>query len=95
VLESQGDLGGAQKAYRESLATVERLAQLYPTNALWQQDLFVNYAKLAQVWEQGNPGEARAWWGKAYDQLSGMKKRGIMQEKDERHLPGLRAKAGR
>jgi hypothetical protein len=32
----QGDLGGALKAYRESLGLAERLAQSDPTNANWQ-----------------------------------------------------------
>lgn len=41
VLLAQGDLPGAQKAYRESLAIRERVAGADPSNTEWQQDLSV------------------------------------------------------
>ncbi|MEI7940889.1 MAG: DUF4062 domain-containing protein, partial [Verrucomicrobiota bacterium] len=42
VLLAQGDLAGAQQAYRESLAGMQRLALADPTNAGWQRDLSVS-----------------------------------------------------
>ena len=41
VQMAQGDLDGALKSYRESLATAERLAKSDPSNAFWQRDLSV------------------------------------------------------
>jgi hypothetical protein len=49
VLVAQGDLTGALKSYRDSLAIAERLAQSDPGNAGWQRDLSVSYSKLATV----------------------------------------------
>jgi len=92
VLLAQGDLTGASRAYRESMAVRMRLAEADPSNSGWQRDLVVGYVKLAQATEQGSTGDARDWWRKAYDQLGGMKQRGIMLPKDEKHLPILRNK---
>src|SRR5262249_329581 len=39
TLLDQGDLAGALKAHRDSLAVCERLAQSDPSNAGWQRDL--------------------------------------------------------
>ena len=36
VLEAQGKIGDALKAYRNSVATFERLAAAEPGNSLWQ-----------------------------------------------------------
>jgi tetratricopeptide (TPR) repeat protein len=95
VLLAQGDLAGGLKTYREALGVRERLALSDPSNAGWQRDLFVSYWKLAGVAEKTGTGDALTWWGKAYDQLSGMKQRGIMLPMDEKFLPVLKEKAGR
>ena len=46
---AQGDLAGALKSYRDSLAIIERLAQSDPGNAGWQRDLSVSYIKVGDV----------------------------------------------
>jgi len=82
------------RAFTESKAIRERLAVSDPSNAEWQRDLFVNYWKMADLAEKSGTGEALAWWRKAYEQLSGMKARGIMLPTDEQYLADLRQKAG-
>jgi hypothetical protein len=58
---AQGDLAGALKSYRDSLAIAERLAQSDPGNAGRQRDLAVSYAELAKVYRRSNnPGKALA-----------------------------------
>jgi hypothetical protein len=49
VQVAQGDLAGALKSYRDSLAIAERLARSDPGHAGWQRDLSVSHAKLASV----------------------------------------------
>ena len=49
VQVAQGDLAGALKSYRDSLAIRERLAQSDPGNARWQRDLSVSYEKVGDV----------------------------------------------
>ena len=49
VLVAQGDLAGALKAYRDSLAIADRLAKSDPGNAGWQRDLSVSYDKVGDV----------------------------------------------
>ena len=49
VQVAQGDLAGALKSYRDSLAIVDRLAQSDPGNAGWQRDLSVSYEKIGDV----------------------------------------------
>ena len=49
VLVAQGDLPGALKSYRDSLAIAERLAKADPGNAGWQRDLSVSYSKIGDV----------------------------------------------
>ena len=49
VLLAQGDLAGALKAYRESLAIGARLAAADPSNAGWQRDLSVSQEKVGDV----------------------------------------------
>ena len=49
VQVAQGDLAGALKSYRDSLAIRERLAKSDPGNAGWQRDLSVSYAKLGST----------------------------------------------
>jgi hypothetical protein len=48
---------------------------------------------MAEMAEKSGTGEAPQWWRKAYDQLAGMKQRGIMLPTDEQYLPMLRQKA--
>ena len=58
---AQGDLAGALKSYRDSLAIRERLPQYDPGNSVLQHDLAASYAKLAEVYRRSNkPGEALA-----------------------------------
>jgi len=45
--------------------------------------------------EQTGEGDARTWWRRAYDVLSGMKQRGLfVSAQDEGFLAQLRAKIG-
>ncbi len=46
---AQGDLAGALKSYRDSLAIGDRLAKSDPGNADWQRDLSVSYNKVGDV----------------------------------------------
>jgi hypothetical protein len=54
VQVAQGDLPGALKSYRDSLAITERLAKSDPGNAGWQRDLSVSYAKLAGAFRKAS-----------------------------------------
>jgi tetratricopeptide (TPR) repeat protein len=55
VQVKQGDLAGAEKSYRDSLAIREPLAQSDPSNAEWQRDLAVSYDYIGGVqMAQGN-----------------------------------------
>ena len=45
----QGDLAGALKSYRDSLATRDRLAKSDPGNAGWRRDLYVSDIKIGDV----------------------------------------------
>jgi tetratricopeptide (TPR) repeat protein len=55
VQVARGDLAGALKSYRRSLAVRDQLAQSDPGNAGWQRDLSVSYNKIGDVQiEQGN-----------------------------------------
>ena len=59
MLKDQGNLPEALKAYRDSLAILERLAKADPANAGWQRDLSVSYGKVGDVLKaQGNLPEA-------------------------------------
>jgi hypothetical protein len=59
VQVAQGDLPGALKSYRDSLAIAERLATSDPGNAGWQRDLSVSYSNLADVFKkQGEKAKA-------------------------------------
>jgi hypothetical protein len=49
LLQAQGNLGEALKAYRDSLAIFERLANAYPSNAGCQNDLSISYSKVADL----------------------------------------------
>jgi hypothetical protein len=49
VLVSQGDLSGALKFYRDSLAIRERLAKADPGNAGWQTDVVASNQRLASA----------------------------------------------
>jgi hypothetical protein len=57
----RGDLTGAERAYRASLAVRERLAQADPSNAQWQRDLFVSLWRVADLSDrQGDRTAARS-----------------------------------
>jgi len=93
---AQGDLAGALRCFSESKTIAERLAASDPANAAWQRDLWVSYWRLADHCEKsGQAEEAKAWWQKAFDKLSGMKARGLhVSPEDLGFLERLRAKAG-
>ncbi len=94
VLLAQADLAGALQVYRESLGIRERLSAADLSNASWQRDLVLSYWRMADITERTGHGDAMAWWLKAYEQLAGMKQRGIMQPTDEQYLAVLRERAG-
>mgnify|MGYP001342078680 CR=1 FL=1 len=57
---AQGNLDGAEAAYRASLAVSERLAQADPSNAQWQRDLFFTLWWVAHLRDlQGDRAAAR------------------------------------
>jgi len=59
VLRAQGNLADALKAYRDSLAVRERLANTDPGNADWQRDLASSYNSIGSVLQaQGNLADA-------------------------------------
>jgi tetratricopeptide (TPR) repeat protein len=49
ILMSRGDLSGALKNYRESVAIADSLAKSDPGNADWQRDLSVSFNKIGDV----------------------------------------------
>jgi hypothetical protein len=55
VLRDQGDLAGAQAAFRESLVVRRRLAEADPSNAGWQRDLSFVLTNLAEFYDQHGP----------------------------------------
>jgi hypothetical protein len=96
VLSAQGDLGAALASYRASLDIIQRLAAFDPGNAGWQRDLWVSCWRMADRAEQSaNPNEASTWWRRAYDVLSGMKRKGLfISPQDEPFLRRLEEKLG-
>ena len=66
VLQAQGDLAGARKAYGESLAVRQRLAAADPGNAGRQRDLSVSQERLGDVLQaQGDFAGARKAYGES------------------------------
>jgi tetratricopeptide (TPR) repeat protein len=66
VLQAQGDLAGARKAYGESLAVRQRLAAADPSNAVWQGDLTASFDRLGGVLrDQGDLAGARKAYGES------------------------------
>ncbi|HEX3496439.1 MAG TPA: hypothetical protein VHT02_04565, partial [Methylocella sp.] len=51
VLVAQGDLEGALKSYKDSLAIGDRLTRISPGNVYRLRDLAANFAKLAHVYQ--------------------------------------------
>lgn len=94
TLCDKGDLNGAAQSFLDSLAVQKQLANVNPNNIEWQRDLFMGYANMAIATEQNKLRDAKIWWHKAYEQLSGMKQRGIMLPTDEQYLGWLKEKAG-
>jgi tetratricopeptide (TPR) repeat protein len=52
VQVEQGDLAGALKSYRDSLAIADRLAKSDPGNAGWQRDLSFSHRRLASAFKK-------------------------------------------
>ena len=46
---AQRDLAGAMKSYRDSLAIIDRLAQFYLSNIMWQREMSVSYDKVGDA----------------------------------------------
>lgn len=94
VLVAQGDLLGALKAFRASLAIREALAARDGGNTQWQRDLYVSYWRLADLAEQRKaPKEAGAYWSQAYEVLSSIEKRGLhVSPEDKKFLAILSEK---
>lgn len=55
VQSAQGDLAGALKSYRDSLAIREKLAKQDPGNAGWQADLAFSYWRTGTTWAREEP----------------------------------------
>jgi len=61
VLQDQGDLSGALRAYLAFRDGMERLAASDPGNAEWQRDLSVSHGRIGDVWvAQGDLPDALA-----------------------------------
>jgi tetratricopeptide (TPR) repeat protein len=64
VLKARGNLSEALRAYRDSLAIIERLALVYPDHAGLQRNLSVDYERIGDVLvAQGNLTEALQAYG--------------------------------
>ena len=94
VLQAQGNLAGALLEFRESLTISERLAQADTSNAVWQRDVWLGQVSIAEAIEKTGQAGAMAWWRRACEQLSGMKRRGTMQPTDEKRFEQIKRKAG-
>lgn len=96
VATAQGRLDDANQAYSDGLAIRKNLAAGDPSNSLWRRDLYVSYWRLADLAEQRQQSkEARGYWQKALDVLSGIDQRGLhLSPEDRRFLEFLRQKTG-
>ena len=93
VLQEQGRLDEALRAYSAYQSIAERLAKADPTNTGWQRDLWVSCYKIADVTERLQAPGAEVWWRRAYDGLSGIQRAGLhLSPQDERVLEQLRGK---
>ena len=73
MLTAQGNAQDALKAYRDSSAIRERLAEIDPGNNGWQRDLAVSYVKLALVHQRlGEIAEALVEFRKARDIMAAL-----------------------
>ena len=78
MLQAQGDLTGALKSYRDSLAIADKLAKQDPANVGWQGDLAWVYWRTGSAWAEVEPkskNEARAMVEKGRDILRQLKER--------------------
>ncbi|MGO8796943.1 MAG: AAA family ATPase [Candidatus Sulfotelmatobacter sp.] len=81
-------LGRTQQALeynQKALAIYEELHQSDAQSADFGRGLWTSYWKMADLTEKTGGGSMQ-WWRKAYDQLSDMKRRGILLLADERYL---------
>jgi hypothetical protein len=76
------------------LRIIARLVSSDLTHTGWQRDLVVIYSRVAAIYEKTSQADAMTWWRKAYDRLSAMKQRGVMQSRDEAYLAQLKRKVG-
>lgn len=92
----RGNLEEAIEAYGQTLAIVKKLAEGDPTNTPWQRDQVVCYWRLADLAErQKKDGEAQGYWKKAFEEPSGIEKRGLhLSPQDRQNMETLRLKAG-
>jgi eukaryotic-like serine/threonine-protein kinase len=89
VLRDQGDLAGALQAFRADLAIAERLAADDPSQAGWQRDMIVSYAKLGGM----DPGAG--WWAKALAVAEEMAAKEILTPRDAWMLEDLKSRAAK
>jgi len=94
VLVAQDDAPGALLAFRKSLAIAEPLSARDPQNTKWQRGLMVSYARMALMTQPTNSAGGMIWWRKAFEQLDGMNRRGVMNPSDQGTLDFLRGKVG-
>jgi tetratricopeptide (TPR) repeat protein len=64
INQQRGDLGGALKSHKDSLAIAERLVKSDPGNAEWQHGLLMSYARVGDV--QIAQGDIKRAW-KSYN----------------------------
>ena len=97
LARSGGDPAAARRFYEDGLTIRQRLADAAPENADYARDLWVSYWKMAALAENSSSeDEALPRWRRAYDVLSGMKRRGVfLSPEDEGFLDQLARKVGR
>jgi hypothetical protein len=87
VLSAQGDLAGAQRAYRQSLEIRQRLAESNPSNPGWQRDLAVGHGRIGDVLgAQVNLTGAPACYDGERDVLEGVQRRGFVEHSESRQI---------
>jgi hypothetical protein len=94
VQRAQGDLAGALKSYRDSLAICEKLAQQDPSNAGWQSNLAWAYWRIGSTWARVDPkskSEARATVEKGRDILRQLKERSGLTANQQGWLDSIEA----
>ena len=91
---AQGDLAGALKSSRDSLAIFEKLAKRDPGNAGWQADLAFSYWRTGTKLARSDPQskkDARTMVEKGRDVLRKLKTRSGLTRQQQQWLDSMEA----